>query len=398
VKRLNEETDITIRRALLLSLGEFGEKDFTLEDRKALLSKAQEIYRTEADPGLHASAEWLLRAWKQEAWLKQVNEEWAKNGVWREKKVAGIKELGGKDKEKTPPQWYVNTQGQTFVAIPGPVEFTMGSPKSEKGWITSEDQHQRGIGRTFALAATCVTKEQFLQFRPTFSHSEMKRYPDPTCPIEGVDWYEAAAYCNWLSKEEGIPEGQWCYEIKGTVTKFKENYLRLSGYRLPTEAEMEYATRAGASTSRFYGETEDLLAKYAWYGKNSKEKTWPVGSLKPNDLGFFDVLGNVYTWCQETYKPYPQGAKANDDKEDDLVIADAVSRAMRGGSFLSPASIVRSSFRNDYVPTNRYSGLVGFRPETHTLRNITNRDPSRIRTGDDGFANHPRVNLSDFLI
>ncbi len=123
----------------------------------------------------------------------------------------------------------------------------------------------------------------------------------------GTSWYQAAAYCNWLSKEEGIAEDQWCYEIKGQVTKLKENYLSLTGYRLPTEAEMEYATRAGALTSRYYGETEELLPKYAWYQKNSQERTWPVGSLKPNDLGLFDVQGNVFTWCQESYKAYPAG-------------------------------------------------------------------------------------------
>ena len=83
---------------------------------------------------------------------------------------------------------------------------------------------------------------------------------------------------------------------------------------------MEYATRAGAVTSRYYGETEELLPKYAWYNKNSKGKTWPVGSLKPNDLGLFDVQGNVFTWCQESYKPYPsvEGDGSAEDKEDGL--------------------------------------------------------------------------------
>ena len=91
------------------------------------------------------------------------------------------------------------------------------------------------------------------------------------------------------------------------MTKLKENYLSLTGYRLPTEAEMEYATRAGAVTSRYYGETEELLAKYAWYRRTRRRQTWPVGSLKPNDLGLFDVQGNVFTWCQESYKDYPAG-------------------------------------------------------------------------------------------
>ncbi len=344
-KRLDEETDVTIRRALLLSLGEYGDKELSLADRKKLLPKLQEIYRNDADPGLHASSEWLLRTWKQEAWLKEVNEEWAKGKDQREKRLEGIGKLLAKDKEKTPPQWYVNGQGQTMVVIPGPVEFEMGSPLTEADRYDVELQHTRRIGRTFALAATPVTKEQFLRFLPKFSHNEMKRYPEPTCPIGGVTWYEAAAYCNWLSKEEGIPEDQWCYEIKGNVTNLKEKYLSLSGYRLPTEAEMEYATRAGAITSRYFGETEELLPRYAWYEKNSEKKTWPVGSLKPNDLGLFDMQGNVYTWCQESYTDYPagKGDEAAEDHEDELVVNS--SRVLRGGSFDDQASNVRSANR-----------------------------------------------------
>src|SRR6202021_486151 len=105
-----------------------------------------------------------------------------------------------------------------------------------------------------------------------------------------------------------------------------------------------------------YGETDELLPNYAWYLKNSKEQTWPVGSLKPNDLGLFDMQGNVYTWCQESYKAYAtgKGDDADKDQEDGLVVSKKVTRVLRGGSFVSPASNVRSAMRNFNDPTDRY--------------------------------------------
>jgi formylglycine-generating enzyme required for sulfatase activity len=323
----------------------------------------QDIYRTASDPGLHAASEWLLRTWQQEAWLQQVNREWAKDKGQRAKRLEGIRQL--LTKEKAPPQWYVNGQGQTMVVLPGPVEFVMGSPSTEEGRQPAEVQQKRRISRTFALAAAPVTKEQFLRFLPKFGHSEMRRYPEPTCPIGGVVWYEAAAYCNWLSDQEGIAKDQWCYETdpQGRVTKLRENYLSLTGYRLPTEAEWEYACRAGAVTSRYYGETEELLGKYGWYFQNSKERTRPVGGKKPNDLGLFDMHGNVYSWCQESYRVYPtpKDDEAVEDKEAVLSIVPTTGRVLRGGSFNFPASNVRSAFRNWDVPTIR-TNAVGFRP------------------------------------
>jgi eukaryotic-like serine/threonine-protein kinase len=358
VKRLDEETDLTIRRALLLSLGEFKETDFTPDERRVVLPQLQKMYRTASDPGLHAASEWLLRTWKQEAWLTQVNEEWAKDGEGRDKRIAGIKELVTKDKEKTPPQWYVNTQGQTFVVIPGPVEFVMGSPPTEAGRRGNETQHKKRIGRTFAIAAKSVTVAEYRRFNARYGIGEIEEHARTAdSPVIGTNWYQAAAYCNWLSKEEGIPEDQWCYEIKGQATKLREKYLSLSGYRLPTEAEMEYATRAGTLTSRYYGETEELLPKYAWYNKNSQERTWPVGMLKPNDLGLFDVQGNVFTWCQESFKAYPvgKGDEAAEDQEDGLVIVSTASRVLRGGSFVIQASFVRSADRSSSVPSSRFN-------------------------------------------
>jgi eukaryotic-like serine/threonine-protein kinase len=365
VKRLDEEPDLTIRRALLLSLGEFGEKEFSPAERKMVVPKLQDIYRTATDPGMHASAEWLLRTWQQEGWLKQVNEKWAKDKDQREKRLQGIHQLVAKDREKAPPQWYVNGQGQTMVVIPGPVVFDMGSPPQEAGRNNDEAQHRKRIGRSFAISAKSVTKEQFLRFMPAFSHKQMHRYPDPACPIGGVVWHEAAGYCNWLSEKELIEQDKWCYEtnLLGQVTKLKANYLGLAGYRLPTEAEWEYACRAGAVTSRYYGETEELLGKYGWYFQNSGERTWPVGSKKPTDLGLFDMHGNIFTWCQEAYKPYRgvEEGKADEDIEDTLSIKNEASRVLRGGTFNDRASHARSADRFYYAPDRRTNNF-GFRP------------------------------------
>jgi eukaryotic-like serine/threonine-protein kinase len=366
LKRLDEEQDTTIRRALLLSLGQFSDALLPADARRSPLQELKSIYHNEADPGLHSAAEWLLRRWQQEEWLKRENERWAKQEDERDDRLAGIRQLLAKDKEKTPLQWYVNGQGQTMVVIPGPVEFVMGSPLTEKGRRRNDEfQHRKRIGRTFALAAAPVTKEQYLRYQPGFSHSEMGRYPLPTCPIGGVTWYEAAAYCNWLSKEEGIREDQWCYETDagGQVVKLKEHYLSLTGYRLPTETEWEYACRAGATTSRCYGETANLQTQYGWNWDNTPEQTQPVGTLKPNDWGLFDMQGNVAHWCQERHKPYAtEQGKLINDVEDSLDIMSTDKRVLRGGSFLYAAGTVRSADRVGPQPPSYGSSTVGFRP------------------------------------
>jgi len=406
VKHLDEEPDLTIRRALIQSLGEFAENELSADERKVLMDKLWDIYRTAADSGLHASTEWLLRKWKQEPWLKQVNDEWAKDKEQREKRLQVIEQLVTKDKEMTPTQWYVNGQGQTMAVIPGPVEFMMGSPVTEASRLDYETAHRRGINRTFAIAAKLVTLAEYRRFDPGYNRRVNRWARTGDCPVLGTSWFQAAEYCNWLSKQEGLPETEWCYEPfqdpkampasaassvsllgspwgQGALLaacgiypgrtdakytggmRLAPNYLKLSGYRLPTEAEMEYATRAGALTSRYYGESEDLLPKYAWYQENAKGRVRPVGSLKPNDLGLFDAQGNVSTWCQERFKqsyPSMNGKEAVEDREDEVVVVkSADSRVWRGGQFFNAASVVRSAFRNNDVPTVHGVGM-GFRP------------------------------------
>jgi serine/threonine protein kinase/formylglycine-generating enzyme required for sulfatase activity len=367
IKRLDMEPDITIRRALLLSLGEFSEGQLSTDARTSLLPKLKELYGNQADPGLHGAVEWLLRQWMQEDWLKQVNEAWAKNEKERAQWIETIQQLVKKDKAKAPPRWYVNSQGQTMVVIPGPVEFLMGSPVTEanreggpQGKV--EMQHTKRIGRSFAIAAKMATVEQFARFRKDQAFN--KQYaPTLDCPVNMVSWYDAAAYCNWLSRQEGISEEQWCY-LPAPGEKYEEgmklapDYLHRTGYRLPSEAEWESACRAGAITSRDYGESEELLGRYAWYTKNSLDR-WmlPSGSLKPNDLGLFDMLGNALEWCQEAGYYY----KAGEDIEDNKDIIGRTKRVLRGGSFDYHASYVRSAYRIWNVPSYGFD-IVGFRP------------------------------------
>lgn len=283
-----------------------------------------------------------------------------------------------------------------MVVIPGPVEFVMGAPSTEAGWIGNEQLHKQRIGRTFVLSAKSVTLAEFRKCKPRYGIGEIEPWaPTADSPAAGTNWFHAAEYCNWLSKQEGLPESEWCYEpfhdpkawpafavssvgllhspwgpavllalggmypgrldakYEGGM-RLASNYLRRHGYRLPTGAEMEYATRAGAATSRYYGETDELLRKYACY-KSSVQVMLPVGTLKPNDLGLFDAHGNVFTWCQETFKPYAvaKGDEAVEDQEDDLLVTSNGTRELRGGSFLSLASVVRSALRYNLPPTLR---------------------------------------------
>jgi len=347
VKRLEEEPDVSAQRALLLAVGEFTDKDYLAAERQAMLRQLFALYRDGPDAGLHGAAAWLLRQWGQKERLLETDHELATG------KVEGDR------------RWYVNGQGQTFAVIPGPVEFVMGSPATEAGRGTNESLHRQRIGRTFAIATTAVTVEQFRWFNLQFDHDQMFRSPERDCPIIGVTWYEAAAYCNWLSRREGLPEREWCYVPNkdgqyAVGMQLAPDYLKRTGYRLPTEAEWEYACRADALTCRCYGQAEELLEKYAWYFLNSRERTWPVGSMKPNDLGLFDMHGNVYGWCQERYKPYPDKL-TGDDIEDIIGVNIQDSRVSRGGSFINHASHLRSANRNRLAPTDRVYD-VGLRP------------------------------------
>jgi formylglycine-generating enzyme required for sulfatase activity len=354
-----------------LSLGEYGVDRLAQEQRILLVPQLVQRYRDDPDPGIHGAVQWLMRQWQLEDQFKNIDKGLATG------KVEGKR------------QWYVNGQGQTMMVIPKPRDgvFWMGE---------GEKRHKQPLGHDFAISSEDVTVEQFQRFRAEYKPD--KRWaPTKECPAIEVSWYDAAAYCNWLSKREGIAEAQWCYEInKGAVPalaastvgllgsplgpgpllasvlvfpertnsdymygnqiKIRAGYLGLRGYRLPTEAEWEYACRAGSEVGYSFGEPAELLERYGWFARNSLGQVHPCGALKPNDLGLFDMHGNVWQWTQGVLNNKPT------DKEVDggEVVSGASDRVIRGGCWYVDAGVCRAAYRARDAPGFRFSYL-GFR-------------------------------------
>lgn len=341
------DPEISAARAAILVLGGFSLDQIPRDFRKALVDHLLALYRDHPDAGLHGAAEYALRRWGQTESLAAIDHE-----------LASHEPIGQR-------RWYITSQGHTFVVLPGNATFWMGSPQDEQDRNTYEPRHWRRISRTLAVASKEVTVAQMKQFRPNFSYLP-KYSPHADSPINYVTWFESAEYCNWLSLQEGIPIDQWCYdpsqEFKDGML-LKSNYLDLAGYRLPTEAEFEFACRAGTITSRYFGDSEALLTSFACFSQNSQGSgTFRVGSLLPNDWGLFDTLGNVWEWSQEAYYTYvpTEDGNARDDLADVQPVTDSLRRTMRGGGFDYHREDVRAARRLAYTPANAYNSL-GFR-------------------------------------
>jgi formylglycine-generating enzyme required for sulfatase activity len=239
---------------------------------------------------------------------------------------------------------------------------------------TTETPRHLVIPRRFAIAAKEVTVEQWQRFERThtkldLSPSFVKQWsPDPDGPLLGFTWYIAAGYCNWLSEQEGLPRDQWCYlpNESGAYAEgmtIPADVLERTGYRLPTEAEWEFSSRSGTVTSYYFGLSSELLGKYAWYFANSQEHAWSCGSLLPNDLGLFDMLGNENEWVQDSIRRPLRARRGLSSDTINIIeyLNEKHPRLLRGGAFCDRPAGVRSAVRYGLAPAFR-SPFFGFRP------------------------------------
>ena len=220
------------------------------------------------------------------------------------------------------------TNASVMVKIPGG-KFIMG----DKDEIDAPP-HEVVIS-SFLMDRHLVTQQQFQKLMG----ANPSRWKGDRNPVEQLRWSDAAKFCNKRSEAGGLEP---CYDLKTLKCNFEA-----TGYRLPTEAEWEYACRAGTTTAYFFGTSPTKAGDYAWFDKNSGGRPRPVGQKQPNPWGLYDIAGNVWEWCNDFYKVdyYPEAPRENPRGP-----AEGQNKVLRGGAWRFSADNCRSGYRYNENP------------------------------------------------
>jgi len=229
----------------------------------------------------------------------------------------------------TEPKEITTESGVQMILLPGGT-FTMGDENGE----IDETPHEVTVG-PFLIDKFEVTQEEYERVMG----DNPSKFKGNRNPVEQVRWSDAVRYCNERSRLEGLEPA---YDLKTWTCRFEAN-----GYRLPTEAEWEYAARAGTNTAYSFGNSEAKLRQHAWFKANAGGKPRPVGQLRPNPWGLFDMHGNVWEWCNDFYKVdyYAESPKNNPKGPE-----SGDKKVLRGGCWNSTPDACRSAYRYNENP------------------------------------------------
>ena len=362
------------RYALLLALAEFRLSEVPENRRPSVLKQVREWYANDPSSGVHGAANWLLRQWGEQAYVKQIDEtpvapsadrEWFTLAV-KVKPDAPSSLLGGffGSKSATPITFYY-----TFVVFPAG-EYTIGSPDDEPNRDTDEVRHRVKLTRPFALLNREVTFAELIAFNRERYEDYMGRVSQhPESSVYAVDWYDAVQFSRWLGTQYGLSECDQTYadpdspssgprETDSRANWAPRNWpldLSRRGFRLPSEAEWEIASRGDVRTSYGFGSDVGLLDRYGWFQGNSGGRMHSPLELRPGHRGLFDMHGNANEWVHDWYGDYG-GSRAADP----LGATGGSSRVLRGGCYAVTAGDCRPAVRYRFAPSSRVD-LLSFR-------------------------------------
>ncbi|MEV6968611.1 SUMF1/EgtB/PvdO family nonheme iron enzyme [Hamadaea sp. NPDC051192] len=316
------------QQALLLALGEYGSAPHGIDEAIARLN--------DDDAGVRAAAHWLRR----------------RIGASTKPMPRAAYDPTGRR------SWFTvhhDSRDLTFVVF-RPGAFRMGSPEGEAERSDYEGpRHLVTLTRSFALADREVTRaefEHFMEQTKTVGLPNIDEWsPLGSEPVVAPTWFEAQKYLEWLNvlaqRWNGDP-GLKDVPAFAFPKSLPETAAPPAIFRLPTEAEWEYACRAGTDTPYNFGSDRTLLDEYGWFADNSRLKTHEAAIKRPNSAGLFNIHGQCWEWCQDGYGPYDAQPVA-----DPIGHGDSDRMVLRGGCWNLGARYARSACRNAHIPSNR---------------------------------------------